>query len=102
MSPQKTFFVYILASRSRTLYIGVTRNLHQRLSQHRAGQHDSFTRSYNITRLVYAEPFHYINNAIAREKQLKGWLRSRKLALIEEQNPTWEELSPLREDDPSS
>ena len=102
MSPQKTFYVYILASRSRTLYIGVTGNFHQRLSQHRAGQHDSFTRSYNITRLVCAEPLHYINNAITRGKQLEGWLRSRKIALIEERNPTWEDLLPLREDDPSS
>jgi len=64
------------------------------VEQHRSGVFDGFTKKYKIHRLVYFERFQYINNAIAREKQLKGWLRERKLALIVEQNPTWEDIYP--------
>jgi putative endonuclease len=87
------FFVYILASRSRTLYIGVTNHLRRRLAQHRAGIHDGFTKRYNVTRLVYFERFQYIANAIAREKELKDWRRELKIALIEASNPAWADLS---------
>jgi putative endonuclease len=76
------FYVYIVANRSRTIYIGVTRNLRKRIAQHRDGDCDGFTKRYNIHRLVYFERFAYINNAITREKELKGWLREKKLALI--------------------
>jgi putative endonuclease len=90
-----TFFVYIVASKSRTLYIGVTNNLLFRVLQHRSGEIAGFTQKYKINRLVHFERFSHIDVAIAREKELKGWLRSRKVALIEELNPTWEDIYPL-------
>jgi len=86
------FHVYILSSRSRTLYIGVTKHLQVRVLQHREMVPGSFTARYNITRLVYCERFQYIQNAIARETELKDWSRARKIALIESVNPTWEDL----------
>lgn len=86
------FWVYILASRSRTLYIGVTNNLTRRTSQHNAPENHGHTARYNIHRLVYHEHFGYIHNAIAREKALKHWTRAQKIALIEQANPTWSEL----------
>ncbi len=89
----KVYYVYIVASRSRTLYIGVTGEIELRLAQHRSGTVEGFPKPYRCHRLVYLERFAYINNAIAREKQLKGWLRARKVALIEQENPTWEDLS---------
>jgi putative endonuclease len=95
MQQDHQYFVYILSNKSRKLYIGVTNGLFFRVEQHRNGVHDGFTKKYKIHRLVYFERFQYINNAIAREKQLKGWLRERKVALIEEQNPTWEDIYPL-------
>jgi len=87
------FFVYILASRSRNLYVGVTNDIGLRISQHREHRADSYTARYNIDRLVYFERFHYVENAIAREKELKDWNRAKKIALIERENPTWEDLS---------
>jgi putative endonuclease len=96
MTGDHQYFVYILASRSRNLYIGVTGDLVSRLFQHRAGKRDSFTARYRIDRLVYFERFSYINNAIAREKYLKHCLRAEKIALIEAGNPTWEDLSLVR------
>ena len=87
------FYVYILASRSRTLYIGFTNNIFSRVAQHRKKRSGSFTAQYNIDRLVYYEHFQYVNNAIAREKELKLWLRERKIELIETTNPTWEDLA---------
>jgi putative endonuclease len=87
------YFVYILASRSRTLYIGVTNNLAVRLQQHRTGKANSFTARYNIHRLVHFERFAYIDKAIAREKLLKHMTRTEKLLLIESHNPTWDDLS---------
>ena len=86
-------YVYILASRSRTLYIGVTNNLHRRIREHREGIANSFTAKYKIHRLVYFERFQYINNAIAREKYLKHFTRQEKIALIEANNPTWDDLA---------
>ncbi len=88
------FWVYILASRSRTLYIGLTNSLRRRIQEHREQPRGSFTARYNISRLVYCEQFQYIDNAIAREKELKKWTRAQKIALIEAANPTWEELMP--------
>jgi putative endonuclease len=87
------YYVYILASRSHTLYIGVTNNLRRRLHEHREGTADNFTAKYKIHRLVYFERFQYINNAIAREKYLKHFTRKEKIALIEANNPTWEDLA---------
>ena len=89
----RQYAVYILASRSRRLYIGVTNNLEYRVTQHRLLLH-GFTARYRITRLVYCEFTEDVSAAIAREKQLKGWLRSRKLALISSCNPTWDDLFP--------
>jgi putative endonuclease len=94
MPREHHYYVYILASRSRTLYIGVTNNLTRRLQQHRDGTADSFTKRYNINRLVYFERFQYIDNAIAREKYLKHFTREEKLALVSQSNPTWEDLAP--------
>ena len=94
MSREHLYFVYIVASRSRTLYIGVTNALIRRVGEHREGTFDSFTKKYRIHRLVYFERFQYVNSAIAREKELKGWLRLRKIALIEAGNPTWIDLYP--------
>src|ERR1700732_2723846 len=87
------YYVYILASRSRTLYVGVTNNLLHRIAQHRQNKARSFTSRYKTHRLVYFERFQYINNAITREKYLKHFTREEKIALIETTNPTWEDLA---------
>jgi len=87
------YFVYILASKSRTIYIGVTNNLERRVLEHRSKIIPGYTRKYNIDRLVYFEIFGDISQAINREKQLKGWNRSKKIHLLEAINPTWEDLS---------
>ena len=88
------FWVYTLSNRSHILYIGVTNNLRKRVSEHRQQTPGSFTARYKIIRLVSFERYQYINNAIAREKELKHWTRAQKIALIESMNPTWEELMP--------
>ena len=90
---EKTFHVYMIASRSRTLYIGVTSNLEQRIARHRAGTFDGFTKEYSCTRLVWRQEFVTPQAAIAREKQLKRWRRDKKIALIQETNPHWTDLS---------
>ena len=82
--------MYIATGRNRTLYIGVTNDLQRRHSEHAAGV-SSFTAKYNIDRVVYYETFMDINAAISREKQLKGWRRSKKEALIDSVNPNWRE-----------
>ena len=87
------YFVYIIASRSRTLYIGVTNDLIHRLRQHRHGKADSFTARYRIHRLVYFERFQWVDKAIARDKLLKHFLRQEKIELIQSTNPTWEDLA---------
>jgi putative endonuclease len=89
----RTFYVYITASRSKTLYIGVTSNIEQRISEHRQKKHKGFSATYNCNRLVWLERFTNPTSAIAREKQLKGWNRAKKLALIEQTNPSWQDLS---------
>ena len=93
MDREKRYFVYIMASRSRTLYVGMTGFLMQRVRQHKSGEFEGFTKRYNITRLVYYEIYKYVNNAIARETEIKKWRREKKVALIESVNPTWEDLS---------
>ena len=85
--------VYILASRSRTLYVGVTRDLLRRVWQHREKLADGFTARFNIGRLVWYEMTPNIGAAIAKEKEIKSWRRSKKVALIEAANPTWEDLA---------
>jgi putative endonuclease len=89
----KRYYVYIMASLSGTLYIGVTNSVRRRCAEHKAGDASAFTSRHAANRLVYFESFHYVNNAIAREKELKGWRRSRKVVLIEAANPSWRDLS---------
>jgi putative endonuclease len=89
----KQYYVYIMTNRSGTLYIGVTNDLVRRVHEHRTKCVESFTTKYNLTQLVYYEAGSDILEAIAREKQLKGWRRSKKLALINSSNPRWNDLS---------
>jgi putative endonuclease len=88
----RTFHVYIMASASRVLYIGVTSDLVRRVREHKEKKVPGFTERYRATELVYFEPFGDPRLAIAREKQLKGWLRARKIALVESFNPQWRDL----------
>jgi len=87
------FYVYILSSKSRVLYTGITGDIYRRTWEHKNDVNPGFTRDYKVHRLVYYETFKYVNNAINREKAIKGWLRRKKIALIESGNPTWEDLS---------
>jgi len=87
------YFTYIMASRSRTLYIGITGDLQKRVFQHKWKEQSGFTARYNCDRLVWFEGHQDVTNAIAREKELKGWRRARKLELIESSNPAWVDLS---------
>src|SRR5215472_4407581 len=87
------FWVYLVASRGGTLYIGMTNDIALRIRQHRSGEIEGFATKYNCTRLVYFETFDNVFKAISREKQLKGWRRSKKIALIEKLNPRWEDLA---------
>ena len=89
----KQYYVYIMTNKSRTLYTGVTNNLQRRVYQHKNKLIDGFTKKYNITKLVYYETTNNISAAIAREKQIKGWLRRKKIALIKSVNPEWRDLS---------
>ncbi|MGA1998546.1 MAG: GIY-YIG nuclease family protein [Terriglobales bacterium] len=93
MDPNKRFYVYFMASKSRVLYVGMTGFLMQRVQQHKAGECEGFTKKYNVNRLVYYETFKYVGNAINRETEIKKWRREKKVALIEKDNPTWEDLS---------
>ena len=90
---EENYYVYLLTNRSRTLYIGVTNCLARRIEQHKVRQVPGFTRRYNIDQLVYYETFHEVLDALAREKQLKGWSRKKKIALIERVNPNWVDLA---------
>jgi putative endonuclease len=87
------YFVYILASRSRQLYTGMTGNLIRRLVEHRQGLVPGFTSHYRIFRLIHFEAYGNVNEAIAREKEIKGWRREKKIWLIERKNPTWHDLA---------
>lgn len=89
----RTYYVYILASKSRRLYIGVTNNLERRMWEHKNKAVEGFTKQYNIDRLVYFEDTTDVRSAIEREKQLKGWRREKKITLIEDTNTAWEDLS---------
>ena len=93
MEKEHCYFVYLIASRSRTLYCVVTSDLSTRVKQHRNGTFGGFTSQYICTRLVWFERFVDIGNAIGREKEIKGWRREKKVALIVAQNPTSEDLS---------
>ncbi len=93
MAKEHKYWAYIVASLSGTLYIGVTGNLFIRISQHKAGEVEGFSSQYQCNRLVYHESFDNVKKAIARETQLKGWRRSKKIALIEKMNPRWQDLA---------
>ncbi len=93
MKREYHFWVYIMASKSRRLYVGMTNSLVTRVEQHKSLTYDSFTKQYNITRLVYFEHYTYVNRCIAREKEIKGWTRAKKVALIGQMNPTWVDLA---------
>ena len=90
---ERVYYTYIVASRSHTLYIGVTGDLHQRIFQHKQKAFEGFSATYNCNRLVWFERFGSPGDAIAREKQLKGWIPAKKIALIERMNPAWVDLS---------
>ncbi|MEX0849811.1 MAG: GIY-YIG nuclease family protein [Candidatus Dependentiae bacterium] len=88
-----TYFVYILCSeRNGTLYIGVTNNIKRRIDEHKRGDGSCFTSKYNVNKLVYAEEYQYVYDAIEREKQLKHSTRIAKIHLIEQSNPAWQDL----------
>jgi putative endonuclease len=93
MVGRKTYYVYMMSSQSRTLYVGVTDNIIRRVAEHKSGEIEGFTRRYHIDRLVYVESFASVTDAIAREKQIKRWRRAKKLALIGRENPNWRDLS---------
>lgn len=93
MSRQHTYFVYIISSRTRTIYIGVTNDIERRLYEHKHKSIEGFSARYNIDTLVYYESFADVNAAIAREKEIKKWRRQKKNALIESMNPEWKDLS---------
>src|SRR3954468_23042146 len=90
--PRDRYFVYILASKSRRLYVGVTNDLERRVFEHKQKLADGFTKQYRIDRLVHFEETSDVMSAIEREKRIKGWLRQ-KIALIESGNPAWDDLS---------
>jgi putative endonuclease len=87
------YYVYIMTNHSRTLYIGVTNDLERRVYEHKHKLIPGFTSRYNITQLVYYETTTDVRAALEREKQIKGWVRRKKIALIEEENSHWNDLS---------
>jgi len=90
----KTYYVYILTNKRYTVfYTGITNNLERRVWEHKQKIIQGFTKKYNIEKLVYFEVFEDVLEAIRREKQIKGWVRRRKIALIEKMNPEWKDLS---------
>src|SRR5437763_4034764 len=78
---------------SRVLYVGVTNDIVRRVDEHKRGLTPGFTTTYHVTRLVHLAQFADVRDAIAREKEIKGWGRTRKMRLLEERNPTWEDLA---------
>lgn len=91
--PFHRYWVYIITNKPcGTLYIGVTGGIDDRMERHRRGEGSKFAARYNCTKLVHLEEFKYVNDAIAREKQLKRWHRQWKINLIEETNPEWKDL----------
>ena len=86
-------FVYIMASETRTIYVGVTSDLERQVWEHKTHFREGFTKRYGVTKLVYVAEFARIDDAIAWEKALKGKTRAKKIALIEERNPRWNDLA---------
>ena len=91
------YYVYILTTKNnKMLYVGVTNDIVRRLWEHKSGVNEGFTKKYNIHKLVYLEVFDYVDLAIAREKQIKGYSRAKKDKLVTDSNPEWNELDPKR------
>jgi putative endonuclease len=93
MKEPRQYYVYIMTNSTRVLYTGVTNNLMRRVYEHKEGAKPGFTSRYKIGWLVYFEVTSDVRDAIVREKQIKGWLRAKKMALIESLNPEWRDLS---------
>jgi putative endonuclease len=93
MVPERRYYVYIMASKTRVLYVGMTGFLMARVLRHKAGEGGAFTRKYRVHRLVYYHGFQNVGDAIARETEIKKWRREKKVALIHADNPTWEDLA---------
>jgi putative endonuclease len=92
----KAFYVYMMTNRSRVvLYTGITNSLMRRIAQHQKGEVEGFTKTYEVNRLVYYERFNAPRDAIAREKEINGWRREKKNALVERMNAKWADLSPM-------
>lgn len=89
----KRYFVYMMSNSSKMLYTGVTNDIEARAFQHKSKQSPGFTQKYNLHKLVYVEEYADVGEAIGREKRIKGWLRSKKVALIESVNPGWTDLA---------
>ena len=93
MHVKKTYYVYIMSSQRRVLYIGITSRIELRVRQHQSHTFGGFTAKYNVTNLVYFERYGSVGKAIRREKELKRWRREKKVELIEVRNPKWRDLS---------
>ena len=89
----KKYYIYIMTSMSGSLYTGITSDLEKRVYQHKHKLADGFTKRYNVDRLAYYEETTDIEVALEREKEIKGWRRSKKISLIESHNPTWMDLA---------
>ena len=89
----RSYYVYILSSTNKVLYVGVTNNLERRIYEHKNKLIDGFTAKYNVNKLVYYEETTDVNVALNREKEIKGWSRSKKISLIERNNFAWDDLS---------
>jgi len=90
---EQQYYVYILANKGRMLYTGITNDLERRVWEHKNHQTPGYTNKYDISRLVYFESTTDVLSAITREKQIKGWLRRKKVTLIESMNPEWKNLT---------
>ncbi len=93
MRDERRYFVYIMTNPSKTLYTGITNSIRRRVREHKLKLTRGFAAKYNITRLAYFETFEDVRNAIEREKQIKAWARSKRVAVIESTNPKWDDLS---------
>ena len=90
---EQKYWTYIVASRTGTLYVGMTNDIVRRMWEHKSGEFEGFASKYDCDRLVYWESFDDVRKAIDREKRLKGWRRAKKIALIESLNPRWQDLA---------
>lgn len=92
MHHERTYYVYIMSSKYGVLYVGMSGDVYTRILQHKSKEQEGFTKKYNINKLVYYEGYQYVNDAIAREKQIKKWRRDKKENLIKEANPKRRDL----------